>query len=118
MSSTTSTLKTDGESLRPPEKPGKARSSAWGDRVRALKNIPPVLHFVWEAGPAVVFWNITIRVIVAFLPVGIGIIAGPYIINGINQIRFHQALPGYFWWLVAGEAVLAVLMGLLSRAVD
>jgi ATP-binding cassette, subfamily B, bacterial len=95
-----------------------ARSSAWGDRVRALKNIPPVLHFVWESGPAVVFWNITIRIVVALLPVGIGIIAGPYIINGINQIRFHQPLPDYFWWLVAGEAVLALSIGLLLRAVD
>ncbi len=96
----------------------QARSSAWGERLRALKNIPPVLHFVWESGPSVVFWNIALRVVAAFLPVGIGIIAGPYIVNGINQIRFHHPLPGYFWWLVALEAVLAVLIGLLSRAVD
>jgi ATP-binding cassette, subfamily B, bacterial len=95
-----------------------SHQSAWRDRLQALKNIPPVLHFVWESGPAVVFWNIAIRIVVAFLPVGIGIIAGPYIINGVNQIRFHQPLPGYFWWLVGAEAVLAVLIGLLSRAVD
>jgi len=92
--------------------------SAWGDRVCALKNIPPVLHFVWKSGPAVVSWNIAVRIMVALLPVGIGIIAGPYIINGINQIRFHQPLPWYFWWLVAAEAALAVLIGILSRAVD
>jgi len=95
-----------------------AATGAWSDRLRALRNIPPVLHFVWESGPSVVFWNITIRIVVAFLPVGIGIIAGPYIINGINQIRFHRSLPGYFWWLVAAEAALALLIGLLSRAVD
>jgi ATP-binding cassette subfamily B protein len=93
-------------------------SSAWGERVRALKNIPPVLHIVWESGPSVVVWNLTIRTVVSLLPVGIGIIAGPFIIDGINQIRFHHPLPGYFWWLVAGEAVLAVLIGVLSRAVD
>jgi ATP-binding cassette, subfamily B, bacterial len=93
-------------------------SSAWGERIRALKNIPPVLHIVWESGPSIVVWNIIIRVLVALLPVGIGIIAGPFIINGINQIRFHKPLPGYFWWLVAGEAFLAVLLGILSRAVD
>ena len=112
------TFKTDGELRTPQDERHEAQGSAWGDRVRALKNVPPVLHFVWESGPAVVFWNIAIRIVVAFLPVGISIIAGPYIINGINQIRFHQALPGYFWWLVAAEAVLAVLIGLLSRAVD
>ena len=54
--------------------PRRRPGNAWGDRVRALKNVPPVLHFVWESGPAVVFWNITIRIVVAFLPVGIGII--------------------------------------------
>jgi ATP-binding cassette, subfamily B, bacterial len=39
--------------------------SAWGDRLRALRNVPPVLHFVWESGPAVVSWNIALRVISA-----------------------------------------------------
>ncbi len=92
--------------------------SAWGERLRALKNIPPVLHFVWESGHSVVFWNLTIRIVVAFLPVGIGIIAGRYIINGVNNIGFHRPLPWYFWYLVAGEAVLAILVGILSRAVD
>src|ERR1700733_12242078 len=96
----------------PPEK-----ASAWGDRLRALKNVPPVLHLVWESGPAVVFWNITIRIVVAFLPVGIGII-GRFIIDGVNQIRMHQPLPPHFWYLVAAEMSLAVITGILSRSVD
>jgi ATP-binding cassette subfamily B protein len=90
---------------------------AWADRLAALKNIPPVLHFVWESGPQVVFWNITIRLLVAFLPVGIGII-GRFIIDGVNQIVQHQPLPQHFWWLVGAEMILAVLTGMLSRAVD
>ena len=89
-------LPDDGNSPAIPEPEG----SAWSDRLRALKNVPPVLHFVWESGPAVVFWNIAIRIVVALLPVGIGIISGPYIINAINQIRIHQPLPGYFWMMV------------------
>src|ERR1700732_4183357 len=99
-----------------PEVPPE-QASAWGDRLRALKNVPPVLHFVWESGPAVVFWNITIRILVAFLPVGIGII-GRYIIDGVNQIRLHQPLPQHFWWLVAAEMTLAVLTGMLSCSLD
>jgi ATP-binding cassette subfamily B protein len=90
---------------------------AWRERVEALRNIPPVLHFVWESGPQVVFWNIALRILVAFLPVGIGII-GRFIIDGVNRIRLHQALPPGFWWLVAAEMTLAVAMSLLSRAVD
>src|SRR6202012_3449405 len=78
------------------------RAGAWADRLAALKNIPPVLHFVWEFGPQVVFWNITIRILVAFLPVGIGII-GRFIIDGVIQFRSHQVLPQNFWYLVASE---------------
>ena len=95
----------------------KAPGNAWSDRLRALKNVPPVLHFVWESGPSVVFWNITIRIVVAFLPVGIGVVAR-YIINGVIQARNQGSLPQNFWWLVGLEMGLAILTGILSRAVD
>jgi ATP-binding cassette subfamily B protein len=65
----------------------------------------------------VVTWNLVVRTVVAFLPVGIAIIGG-YIIDGVKQTLFHKPLPGYFWWVVGAEAVLAVIIGLLSRAVD
>jgi ATP-binding cassette subfamily B protein len=117
MSSTTSDAKLVG-------KPGASQSAkpqspgnAWGDRIRALRDVPPVLRFVWESGPSVVFWNITIRIAVAFLPVGIGII-GRFIIDGVNRLRMHQPLPQHFWWLVGAEMALAVVTGILSRAVD
>jgi ATP-binding cassette subfamily B protein len=83
----------------------------------ALKNIPPVLHFVWESGPHVVFWNIAIRILVAFLPVGIGIIAR-FIIDDVNRITQHQPLPQHFWWLVGAEMILAVMTGIMLRSVD
>jgi ATP-binding cassette subfamily B protein len=116
MPSTTNRAKSAGEAGESTAEPQNS-GSAWADRVRALKNVPPVLHFVWESGPAVVFWNITIRVVVAFLPVGVGII-GRFIIDGVNRIRFHQPLPRDFWWLVGSEMGLAVLIGILSRSVD
>ena len=90
----------------------KGRGSAWGDRLRALKNVPPVLHLVWDSGPKVVFWNITIRIAVAFLPVVIGII-GRFIIDGVNRLRMNQPLPQNFWWLVGAELAVAVVMGVL-----
>jgi ATP-binding cassette subfamily B protein len=117
MSSTTNRARSAGESREHPGEPQRGPGNAWSDRVRALKNVPPVLRFVWESGPSVVFWNIAIRIVVAFLPVGVGII-GRFIIDGVNRIRFHQPLPRDFWWLVGSEMALAVLMGILSRAVD
>jgi ATP-binding cassette subfamily B protein len=117
MPSTKDRAKSDGESGERATESSKDAGNAWADRVRALKNVPPVLKFVWESGPAVVFWNIAIRIVVAFLPVGVGIV-GRFIIDGVNRIRFHQPLPSYFWWLVGTEMALAVLIGILSRAVD
>jgi ATP-binding cassette, subfamily B, bacterial len=105
------------QSSEPKNAPPQTSGKAWGDRVRALKNVPAVLHFVWESGPSVVSWNIVLRVVVAFLPVGIGII-GRFIIDGVNTIRMHRPLPQHFWWLVAAEMALAVLIGVLSRLVD
>ena len=96
-----------------PKPPG----NAWADRLRALRNVPPVLHFVWESGPSVVAWNITIRIVVAFLPVAIGII-GKYIIDGLNHNSLHKPFPQHFWWLVGAEMALAVITGILSRSVD
>jgi ATP-binding cassette subfamily B protein len=97
----------------PPKHPG----NPWGDRLRALRNVPPVLHIVWQSGPTVVFANITLRIVVAFLPVGIGVI-GRFIIDGVNRIRLHQPLPEHFWWLVAAEMAVSVLLGILMRTVD
>ena len=93
------------------------RAGAWSERFSALKNIPPVLHFVWESGPHVVFWNIAIRIIVAFLPVGIGII-GRFIIDGVIHIREQKVITPQFWWLVGAEMILTVITGILSRSVD
>ena len=117
MSSTTQDAQAAGQPGKKTSSEPQGPGSAWGDRLRALRNVPPVLHFVWESGPAVVFWNIAIRILVAFLPVGIGII-GRFIIDGVNRIRLHLPLPQHFWWLVAAEMALAVFTGILSRTVD
>lgn len=92
--------------------------SAWGERLRALKNIPPVLHIVWESGPAVVSWNLILRVSISFLPICLGKVA-QYIVDGVNRvISYHQPLSPRFWWLVALELSLAVLTGFLTRLID
>jgi ATP-binding cassette subfamily B protein len=117
MSATSSDAKNPGEASEQHAGLPNGPSNAWGDRVRALKNIPAVLHFVWESGPAIVSWNIAIRIVVAALPVAIGIV-GRFIIDGVNSIRLHKPLPQHFWWLVGAEMALAVLSGVLSRAVD
>ena len=43
----------------------------WSERVRALKNIPPVLRFVWDAAPGIVVSNLFFRVAAALIPLSI-----------------------------------------------
>ena len=88
-----------------------------GASASALKNVPPVLGILWESGPAVVTWDIFLRVFVAGLPTAIAYIAAQ-ILNGVQQYFSHKTLMPHFWWLVGLEAGLNVLSGLLTRGVD
>ena len=91
--------------------------SAWGDRIRALRNVPAVLKILWESGPAVVTWGLILRALVAFMPWAIAKVAA-WILGGVASVYNHQGLPLHFWWMVGLEVALAVLTGALSRLVD
>jgi ATP-binding cassette subfamily B protein len=95
----------------------QAQQSPWAERLRALRNMPPVLGILWDSGPAVVTWGLILRIIVAILPFAIAKVA-QYIIQAIaNHIR-GQALAASFWILVGAEVGLNVFLGLITRAVD
>jgi ATP-binding cassette subfamily B protein len=95
----------------------KSSSSAWRERVQALKNVPPVLGILWQSGPAVVTWGIILRIVVAALPSAIAIVAA-WILYGVQLVFSHKGLRPHFWWMVGLEAVLNVAAGLISRCVD
>ncbi len=93
--------------------------SGWGERVTAMRNIPPVLRIVWESGPWVVASGIILRLLVALLPLVLLDITR-LIIDGVDR-TIHSpthTVPPHFWWLVAAEFSVAVLGSLLSRSID
>jgi ATP-binding cassette subfamily B protein len=98
------------------QRPVKAQSP-WLERLRALRNVPPVLHILWESGPWVVTWGLILRAIVALLPFAIAKVAA-YILNDITNALHGQKLAANFWALVATEVGLNVGLGLLMRAID
>src|ERR1700726_4364515 len=94
------------------------RESPWRERVRALRNMPPVLRILWDSGPGVVSSGLALRVVVAVLPFGIAKVA-QYIIQDIAaRVMSHVALAQNFWWLVGAEVALNVFLGLMTRAID
>jgi ATP-binding cassette subfamily B protein len=100
---------TTGETSKP--------RSAWGERLVALRNVPPVLHILWESGPSVVTWGLILRVIVAAGPVAGGYVAAT-IINGVQQAISGHGTPRRFWWVVGLEVVIVISTGMLSRLID
>ena len=94
-----------------------SRTSAWRERVEALKNVPPVLRMLWDSGRAVVVWGVVLRLAVSALPLAITYVAA-WILGGVQGAISHQGLPRYFWWAVLLEVGLAVLSNLLNRLID
>jgi ATP-binding cassette subfamily B protein len=93
-------------------------SPRWGERIHALKNIPRVMKFVWEAAPAVVVGEAIARVAVALIPLSMLIVTRS-IIDAIYAYKAHQTpLPGFFWWLVALEFGLAGFAAIVARLID
>jgi len=90
----------------------------WGDRLQALKNIPPVLRMVWEAAPKVIMASLTLRVVTALLPLAVLKVTQLIIDSVYNLTARHTALPHYFWWLVGLEFGLASLAAILVRLIN
>ncbi|HUK49264.1 MAG TPA: ABC transporter ATP-binding protein [Terriglobales bacterium] len=92
--------------------------SSWQERLSALRNVPPVLKIVWQAGPGVVTFGISARVVAAVIPIGLTYIAKLIIDIVNNSLKAHQPVPTRLWWLVAAEFGTALVSSLISRAID
>lgn len=100
------------------EDPHQPFLTAWKERLRALKNVPPVLRIVWQSGPSIVTLGLVVRAAVSLIPVSTAWVT-KLIIDLINRIVQHKAtLSAELWWLAAAEFSLAVLGGVLGRVVD
>ncbi len=92
--------------------------SRWSDRLRALRNIPPLFRIVWKSAPRVVASSLFFRVSAALIPVAM-LVVTKFIIDSIYQLTSqHKPLPHLFWWLVGLQFALASLATILARLVD
>jgi ATP-binding cassette subfamily B protein len=88
--------------------------ASWKKRIRALKNIPPLLRIVWNAGPPVVAGGIACRGIAAVIPISM-LAVSKRILDSVQAHFGGQPLPGSFWYLVGAEFALAVFGSLIGR---
>src|SRR5207248_11402553 len=93
-------------------------SSAWQERLSALRSTRPVLKIVWQLGPGVVVFGLVALVFASLLPLALLWIP-KLIVDAIVQARVaNQPVSPRLWWLFAAEFSLAVLTGILARAID
>jgi ATP-binding cassette, subfamily B, bacterial len=92
--------------------------SGWQERLAALRNVPPVLRIVWESGPAVVAFGLIFRLFAAVLPVALLWITKLIIDGIVHAVSADQPVSPRFWWLVAAEFGVAVVLSILSRGID
>src|SRR5665213_3503356 len=84
-------------------------SSKWQERMRGLRNMPPVFRMVWDAAPGVVVASSICRLVAALVPLAV-LAVTKYVIDSINLFAKHQQpLSKIFWWIVALEFALATL---------
>jgi ATP-binding cassette subfamily B protein len=90
----------------------------WRNRLRALRNVPPVLGILWEAGRGAVTANLALRCLGALIPVA-ALAVGKQIIDIVAAVATNgQPVPQQLWWWVGAEFALAGAGALLARGVD
>ncbi len=92
--------------------------SAWGERLGALKNVPPVLRIVWDSGPWIVAAGLILRTVVAVMPLAAFKVASLIIGMVANVVHQQPVDQHHLWVLVALEAGINILIGILSRGID
>jgi ATP-binding cassette subfamily B protein len=101
-----------------PHQPKAPAPATWRDRVRALRNLPPLLRMVWNTSPAITATTVILRLGAAMIPVG-QLWIGKLIIDlVVRSITGQVVAPNRIWVLVAYEIALVILSDLLSRAIN
>ncbi len=101
--------------MHPPAPPTEP---PWRDRLRALRNIPPLAAMVWETSPPLAAASIFLRLVASFQPVAFLWIAKLIIDRVVLAVSTHSPPPADLWPLVAAELALAIGGDLLGRTVN
>jgi len=95
----------------------RSQFQSWPQRVRTLKNLPPILKLGWKTGPGLITASVGLRLTAALIPVAM-LWVGKLIIDRIWAYReSHLSSPG-MWYLLAAEFILALAGNVAWRSID
>src|SRR5258708_33156989 len=90
----------------------------WGERLAALRNVPPVLRIVWQSGPLVVFLGLVLRLVTSLVPLAALWITKLIIDNIVHIVTNHQPVQPVLWRLVGAEFSGTIVGSLRSRSIQ
>lgn len=90
--------------------------ASWAERLRALRNLPPLLAMVWETSPSLASVSLLCRLVWALVPLGMLWVAKLIIDRVAAATAAKTGVHDDLWPLVALEFGLAIAGDLLMRA--
>lgn len=104
--------------MRPAPPKSEELPQTWRDRIRALRNVPPLLRLVWQTSPQLCLATLALRLVASLLPLAMLWIPKLIIDLVVRAIK-HQAVDkSQVFKLLAIELLLAVASDALSRFIS
>jgi ATP-binding cassette subfamily B protein len=101
-----------------PHAPKAEQPATWRERLRAMRNIPPLLKMVWDTSPMLVTITVFSRLIMALMPVAQLWVAKLIIDQVVHAVSAHSANVQRVWVLLGFEIGMVIVGDLLSRGVN
>ncbi len=103
--------------MRPPPPKSSDVPQTWGDRFRALRNVPPLLRMVWDTSPALSVSSLALRLIASATPLATLYVSKLIIDLVVQSIRGQAVDKLLVFKLLALELALAVASDGLGRLI-
>jgi ATP-binding cassette, subfamily B, bacterial len=92
--------------------------TTWRDRLRALKNVPPLLRLVWDADPGLTVAAVLVRLATSITPV-IQLWVGKLLIDQVVlAVSGHPIVVRRLWTLLGCEIAVVVVSDVFARCTN
>lgn len=104
--------------MRPAPPKADELPQSWGDRLRALKNVPPLLQLVWQTSPFLCLATLVLRLFAALIPLATLWVSKLIIDLVVHAVQGNRLHSSEIWKLLIVELVLAVAADTSSRLIS
>ncbi len=104
--------------MRPAPPKSTDTPQTWGQRLRALSNVPPLLKMVWATSPGLTVSTLTLRCVSALFPLATLWVSKLIIDLVVRAIRHQPVATSAIWKLLILELLLAIASDTFGRLIS